>query len=543
MTLVNLSVKETILGGFASASASCEAVYWAGNGPYHEVVGADVRYSTSIKVMFSGESISLELEPTRGICCVRWTIRNQRTGDTLTRFTTIPDDTEINFGDLVRVNPESFEPSDFGVSGWESAIVEATTAVSEAVMARDESREAAQTSSQIKTTVENSVNIAAGYASSAATSASHASSYKTDAESALSRTLSTADSIPTLVGNEITTQVNPLVSHAESSSRNSAESAAQAESHRILAQNSEESVHNDALAAAQARLETSGFATSANQSSISAEAARLASVEARTGAETARIEAEAARDLALAGQFKGAQAPSGTDFDTLAIPGVVRFGSDISINTALNRPMKAVGVLEVMTSTGIDSGAVFQRYSPYATSTRLIGTYVRARSANGVWSPWRFIPTQRVDTTAGLAVYTWDDVNNREQMIYGDTGWRDLLSGVYPEWVGAPAVPRLRIKRQGSTVIVQVRLITTSLVLAGRRPIVDLPNGFISTNYGTVGVGARSNNTPVIFNTQGLLNRFDVASDKDWPVGTLLDGEARFTTDHPWPTTLPGTPA
>ena len=43
-------------------------------------------------------------------------------------------------------------------------------------------------------------------------------------------------------------------------------------------------------------------------------------------------------------------------------------------------------------------------------------------------SKWKNVPSQRVDTTAGRAVYVWDNVNNREQLAFGDTGYRALCT-------------------------------------------------------------------------------------------------------------------
>lgn len=113
MTIVNLSAEETVLGGFSKIPlGTVTASYWSGNGPFTSVEGSDIRFPSEIRIrIIDGipESV-LDMEPTRGVCCVRWKIKDQYTGRSVTRYTIIPDQDEIDFGDLPVVDPTSFTP-------------------------------------------------------------------------------------------------------------------------------------------------------------------------------------------------------------------------------------------------------------------------------------------------------------------------------------------------------------------------------------------------------------------------------------------------
>lgn len=114
MTLVNLSAVETILGGYGPIdTGSVSATYWAGRRPYKTVVDDEVRFPSEILVKITdGETLPLEMLPTRGVCCVRWLIRDLRSGMSLLRYTEIPDVGTVDFGDLTVVDPATFAPVD-----------------------------------------------------------------------------------------------------------------------------------------------------------------------------------------------------------------------------------------------------------------------------------------------------------------------------------------------------------------------------------------------------------------------------------------------
>lgn len=127
-----------------------------------------------------------------------------------------------------------------------------------------------------------------------------------------------------------------------------------------------------------------------------------------------------------------------------------------------------------------------------------------------------------VNETAGRVVKIWDYLNNREQLIYGDTGLRTFSTNI-----GGTAI----LRRVGVLVKLELR----DLVLAGSDSILTIPSGFqgdYSPNYGLVGrTGGR---VPVYFTLSGSSLAQNGAA-----TGTGY-ASLMWTTNDPWPTTLPG---
>jgi len=155
----------------------------------------------------------------------------------------------------------------------------------------------------------------------------------------------------------------------------------------------------------------------------------------------------------------------------------------------------------------------------------------------GNWQPWRAFTAQRVDQTAGRAIYTWDDVNGREQLIYGDTGWReiasDLLNGVTASYV--------RIRRLGSL----VSLVFQNVVPPGTSSVdfISIPTGFRPTNHPAAYYPTR----PALSLTyQNLLLKPGSPDVVALTLNGYASGHGGFsfglswTTADAWPTSLPG---
>ncbi|KJL49153.1 Polysaccharide deacetylase [Microbacterium hydrocarbonoxydans] len=145
MTIVRISLQETNLGGFSPVeSGVIDATYWAGDEPFKEVVGDQVRFPKTLTAETTGDLASMDMVPTAGACCVKWMIRITRGGAYLTRFTEIPDVPTVVFGDLVDVDPTTFEPSVEGKAAWDAAVEAAQSAVAGAVAAKDAARVSAE---------------------------------------------------------------------------------------------------------------------------------------------------------------------------------------------------------------------------------------------------------------------------------------------------------------------------------------------------------------------------------------------------------------
>ena len=268
---------------------------------------------------------------------------------------------------------------------------------------------------------------------------------------------------------------------------------------------------------------------------------RVGAGEERAAAQLARTGAEAARDIALAGQFAGANLQTGTNLNTVTTPGVYRQITATDLR-ALNYPnQSSLGVLRVYTTTN----TVLQEFTVTTNGPQAArGFYVRRLIvSSGTWTSWSFVAAQRVDQTAGRAVYTWDDINNRDQLIYGDTGWRsipDLLQPGYSLATDGVAAD-IRIRRVGSTVeLLMGRVVQAAgagvnmlAIPAGFRPSDWIGWDWTTNPSGTPAL-ARYYATTTGFlraeNTVPLLARGGLYQRASWP------------TSEAWPTALPGTP-
>lgn len=115
MTQVVLQAVATSLGGHEPIlHGAVTATYWAGSGPYISVVGDEVRFPAPITVaiMDGAPAAVLDMVPTEGLCCVRWDVLDKVHGGRYRVFTSIPDTTSVDFGDLPIVDPTSFAPVD-----------------------------------------------------------------------------------------------------------------------------------------------------------------------------------------------------------------------------------------------------------------------------------------------------------------------------------------------------------------------------------------------------------------------------------------------
>lgn len=487
MTVVSLRGLHTTLGVSAVTSGVVMVEYWAGSGPVARVDGADVVFPALITAaIVDGDPGTLDLMPTRGVCCVKWTVQSDQSPVPVVRYTEIPATGPVAFGALQQVDPATFVPTGDVVAAWEAAIDDVTAL-------RDQ---------------------AAGSASAAAGSAATASAAATGAAGSAS----TASGAASAAGGS--------ASAAAGSASTASTGAATATSKATAASSSADAAAGSATAAAGSASAAAGSATAAGQSKTDADTARAAAQAAQTGAEVAR-------DVALAGQFAGA-ALGAADLNTVTVPGVYR--QDVGANATLanNYPVvNVVGVLEVH-RRGTGPSEVIQRFSFASGAGSSHGIYMRRW--NGSWSAWVFLASQRVDQTAGRAIYTWDDVNGREQLVWGDTGWRDVTSLLLNGWTATSG--HLNIRRIGS--IVYARFGNVSSAAATGSTLYTLPSGFGVGQWQAFDIPsyAAANQKLVVDNydmkppafTQSIVysagGRYAVIS---WPA------------NDSWPTSLPGT--
>lgn len=133
----------------------------------------------------------------------------------------------------------------------------------------------------------------------------------------------------------------------------------------------------------------------------------------------------------------------------------------------------------------------------------------------------------RWDETVGRRAFMWDTVNSRWQMVYGDTGWRDVTT-----LTTAGTCQAAKIRRSGA-------LVEYTIYAGSEDMILPLPSGF-QPGMGTNAVGLPTGTTP-----PGIL-RWNAVDPRCFsPVGGaayyfVTEITVSYSTDQPWPTTLPG---
>lgn len=145
----------------------------------------------------------------------------------------------------------------------------------------------------------------------------------------------------------------------------------------------------------------------------------------------------------------------------------------------------------------------------------------------------------RTSEAAGRALYLWDSINNREQLVFGDTGWRNINSSVLAGFTGS-----LSIRRQNGIVTVNVQV--TPATAAGENAVfANIPAAFRPDNPPALqfyAQGRMSNSLKacqLTIRSSGDLSARTITSD--WVTG---DGgyllQASWSVNAAWPTTLPG---
>lgn len=234
---------------------------------------------------------------------------------------------------------------------------------------------------------------------------------------------------------------------------------------------------------------------------------------------------------------------AGTELGTanlneIMTPGLYKATLSANVTALNNYPIAGVngtGVLRVYQQGPTTASGLLQEFVPvWGNQTgRVIFTRTYAASA---WSAWRSIGSSRIDQTAGRAMYAWDELNAREQLVYGDTGLRNVT----PDngFVGT-----VFLRRQGNIV---------SCAGAVQRPpagslngtfMAAIPAGFVPAVGSWVYTPVRHSGSSAMF----WLYRMGTAlAFTDSAAGTETDAvqvrfELTWSTAQAWPTVLPGT--
>jgi hypothetical protein len=222
------------------------------------------------------------------------------------------------------------------------------------------------------------------------------------------------------------------------------------------------------------------------------------------------------------------------DLNTITTDGVYRQNSGGNATLLLNYPQAGVlGVLYVTQSS--TASWMMQEFHMNGTPNQARAFYVRV-NAGGTWQPWRAYYSNRIDQTAGRAIYQWDDLNGREQIVYGNTGARDISTLMNANWTlvntpnGIATVQRIN----NTVTLILNRLTRTSSGIT----VLTLPAGFrpVSDARGACGTVAA---TPIMHSFV-LWASGGLDFEASVPAGGGVNLTHTYMTNDPWPTTLPG---
>lgn len=222
--------------------------------------------------------------------------------------------------------------------------------------------------------------------------------------------------------------------------------------------------------------------------------------------------------------------------DTMLTPGTYQQSVPAYATIANGYPAVNLGTLNVearLLSSQQYGPSVVQTYTPIIGTPAREGQIFYKRTNNGgAFAPWRVYAAQRVDNTAGRTIYTWDDTANREQLIYGDTGVRDISGLVDPKWTTTVA----KIRRTNNTV--ELTVIASPGNNSGTVLFLpaQLPSGFRNAhtmNLLSLDVSGKVLDAQIDYAFLSMRFNGVVANNTVRAVLT-------WTTIDPWPTTLPG---
>ncbi|QTF82128.1 hypothetical protein SEA_PRAIRIE_31 [Arthrobacter phage Prairie] len=489
-----------------------------------------------------------------------------------TEYVAVPDVEELDYEDLVKVNPRTLEPLEEPTALWYAyaAALETTAAGARAAaeIARDAATGSAGSALASATAAADSADEAGTSAFNAGASAASALGHRNAAEAA--RT-----------GAENARNAADGASTAAADARTAAQAARDAAALSA----------SDAAGSASAAVDHASFAaghrSAADLARTAAEAARdAAGTFHSTTVDTGYVDGNGhlilrrnddtlddagyvvgpPTQLSVLGTTTGPETPGATgpqgvkgdkgdpggivlgtslgttDLNTIVTSGVYRQTNSSGADSPLtkNYPYQGgYGVLTVFETTQNATSDVVQEFRSqhYATGIDARGFWRRNRS-NNVWSPWRFHASTRTDQTAGRAIYIWDEVNGREQLAYGDTGWRDISGSLLNGWTATWA----RVRRFGADITLTFLGLNSSVATSD--VFFTLPAG-LKANTGGYHQGFWFTDTTV---SPGFLRltgggNLELTRRPATAYSANLQSVVKFTTDDTWPTVLPGTAA
>ena len=138
----------------------------------------------------------------------------------------------------------------------------------------------------------------------------------------------------------------------------------------------------------------------------------------------------------------------------------------------------------------------------------------------------------------------WGTSNTGWTVIYGDTGWRDVSTLLLNGWKNK--VNHMTMRRINCKVILRFPFVGLDGSAATRPVFITLPDGFKyrnGSNYGAIGTIIVGNGFELGTNANLQIVSKNFNSLSTTPSSLDMTGELSWTTDDPYPSTLPGTAA
>ncbi|AOQ28214.1 hypothetical protein SEA_HUNTINGDON_2 [Arthrobacter phage Huntingdon] len=217
---------------------------------------------------------------------------------------------------------------------------------------------------------------------------------------------------------------------------------------------------------------------------------------------------------------------AGYDWNNLIVSGVYyASGSDLA-GQPNSPPSMAIGVNIIVQAR---NAAIVTQYANTVSNAHSQILFQRSL-VSGVWGPWKVFRNTNIDNTAGKAIYIWDETQNRSQLMYGDTGWRDI-SALFPTLTSGSVL----VRRIGYTVYWKINAIFTTA--GGNQVVGTLPDGFRPAFADTEFLGHTGTGTPVRVNvtTNGNVTGYTLTT------AHLITYSGSIAVSQSWPATLPGT--
>lgn len=501
MTVVNVTAALTALGGsepVTSGRITVEYLRGKNGEPATRADGAAVTLPAPIVIaIVDGSPVApVDVPPTDGTCYARiWVeCRVPRDAGILELpAVAIPAMGPVDITALVAVDPASFEPVTTVVAAWQLAVGQV------AAMQTDVTAKSAQA------------------VLAAADAGTFAGAADFDADRAGLSAFAAGQSAASARGHK---------NDASTSAGAAAGSATEAQTARTGAETARTGAETAATAAGTAR--------------TGAETAQTGAQTARTGAETAKTAAEAARDAAQAATFAGTTPAAGTSLDALTTPGMYRITYGATV--AQGAPFESFyGTLMVVPRAG---GAVTQiAYKHNALSADSSQNWQRTQTGGG-WGAWFAYSAVlwEADGTRGRTLKMWDPINGRWNLIYGDTGTRDVTALVtWPSGVSITSGSRVLMRRVLWDVTVWIEEGLEASGPVASAAMVMLPSGFVPNAQGDTSPIYMRNNLSQVGMVQTLITgQMSIAFSGATGAGANTRFRHTFKTANAWPSTLPG---